>query len=394
MRPHFILTLLISLLYMFGSHAQDSAPLTGPLIAITDSAQQSILIYELHTQRFRELRMGEGIHNVWSFSPDGCTLLYTLTDARGLSRAYTASLDGANVRELVQYDGLPADQWGVWSPTWSPAGDRIAFTLLRDNFEGEEERQYHIAHVPPQGGMPTFYSVTGREHGPQWSPDGAWLAYISYDERAAGENYLSTAVPTPEGTEPSELVMLNEADLWVVSADASAKHRLTAFVVGSADQPRWSPDGQRIGFIYSPSGANNTFWYIDNHPAAKPVQLNHKTHLTLDLTWHPSGETLIASARGFREIPEARLWQIPLVPDADQTATVYLDDALNLLYPDFPRFSPDGRYLAYRSAYALVVFDLNTREYVIELRDRTGNTPPYWSPTAFENERMCASQVD
>ncbi len=388
MYTRWIIAALITAL-MLTRTAGQAQTLSAPLIATADATQQSIILYPLDGSTPRALTLGEGLHTVWGFSPDGCRLLYTLTDSRGLSRAYTAALDGSDVRALVNYDALPADQWGVWDLAWSPRGDIIAFKMLRDNFEDNDERQYHIAFVPTEGGVPAFYSVTGREHAPQWSPDGAWLAYISYDERPAGEDYRSTAVPTPEGSDPQELVMLNEADLWVVSADASTKNRLTAFTVGSVDAPRWSPDGARISFIYSYSAANNTFWLIENNPNADPLQLSFKANLTLDATWRPDGQALIASVRGLRDVPEARLWEIPLIPDADQTATMYKGGAIDAAYPDFPRFSPDGRYLALRSAYALKVIDTQSSAVVFEVTDALGNMPPIWSPRAFMNESNC-----
>jgi len=383
----FVLLLLLS---ARATTAQES-PLPAPLIALTDASQQHITLYPLDGSTPRTLTLGDGLHTAWGFSPDGCRLLYTLTDARGLSQAYSAALDGSDMRALVQYDA-PIDQWGVWDLTWSPRGDIIAFTMLRDNFEDNDERQYHIGYVSAEGGAPAFYSVTGREHAPQWSPDGAWLAYISYDERPIGEDYRSTAVPTPENSEPQELVMLNEADLWVVSADAATKYRLTAFSVGSVDAPRWSPDSTRISFLYSPSPANNTFWLIENNPNAKPIQLSFKSNLTLDTAWRPDGQALVASVRGLREIPEARLWEIPLVPDADQTATLYMGGAVDVAYPDFQRFSADGRYLAVRSAYALIVIDTQNGAVLFTLPDSLGNTPPIWSPQGFTGETACINR--
>ncbi len=126
---------ILVLLLLLSAHAAiaQELPLPTPLIALTDSSQQHITLYPLEGGAPRALSFGEGLHTVWGFSPDGCRLVYTLTDARGFSQAYTAALDGSDVRTLVQYDA-PIDQWGVWDLTWSPRGDIIAFTMLRDNF--------------------------------------------------------------------------------------------------------------------------------------------------------------------------------------------------------------------------------------------------------------------
>src|SRR5690606_29251347 len=111
-------------------------------------------------------------------------------------------------------------------------GARIAFTLARDTgylnvpapqADGDPY-EYRVAWVPAEGGTPTFYSISGDEHTPLWSPDGAWLAYVAYESRVPGADPSSTAVPTPEASAgAAPLPTIREADLWVVSADASEK---------------------------------------------------------------------------------------------------------------------------------------------------------------------------
>lgn len=390
--PRTLLLVLTACFIIPFIEAQPSTPLVGPLVAFVPAEQDRVILYDLGGATQRELQLGEGWLNVWDFSPDGCRILYTLTQPDGLGRAYTADLTGADPRPLVRYDALPDRQWGVWEPQWSPDGSRIAFTLLRDGFQGKSDRQYHIGWVSPEGGAPTFYSVTGREHTARWSADGEWLAYVSYDERVAGANPFSTAEPTSEpaaGQPTAAPVLLREADLWVVRADASAKFRLTAFAVGSVSMPRWSPDSERLGFVYSPSPSNDTIWIVARQPNATPTQLTTQWSLLLDLNWLPDGSALLAAARDLRGVRENRLWQIPLISGADENASQFIAADL-IAHTDYPRFSADGRYLALRNTYAPTVYDLTQGALVLLDDARPGNTAPVWSPGAFTGEAACA----
>jgi dipeptidyl aminopeptidase/acylaminoacyl peptidase len=388
------------MLAMFAApaYAQLDAPLIGPLLAFDTSAQDRIVIVDQGSSQVRTLNFGASVHRVWGFSPDGCRLLFTLTDGAGDSELYTARLDGNDMGTPVRYDMLPDGDWSAWEPQWQPNGNRIAFTLVRrqTNSDGSSAREYRIAWVNAEGGDPEFYSVSGDEHTARWSPDGEWLAYISYEERVAGADMYSTAVPTPVGAAPAP--MLREADLWVVSADGERKLRLTNFDVGSVGMPRWSPDGSLIGFVYSPAANLDQFWMIANAQDAIPTQLSSNWTLALDMTWLPDSTAMLASVRGMQGVIENRLWVIPLLGDADTAARQYSDSASSveaLAYADYPRFSGDGRWLALRAGYGLTLVnpsDLSLAP-LPDLGDpqaRYGNTPPVWSPAAFAGEAACA----
>jgi len=374
----------------------DQPPLGAPLVATTAAAMDKILLYDMSGGR-RELSFGAFEHQVWGFSPDGCRVLFTLSETGGLPQIYTAKIDGSEQRQLLRYDDLPAQEWGAWEPDWSPDGTRIAFTMSRGlaDADNPDAQEHHIGWInminfEPQ--TPEFYSVTGREFSPRWSPDGAWLAYVSYDERVPGADAQSTALPTnepPPGQAASPSVPLTqEADLWVVSADGETKYPLTTFETGSVRAPRWSPDGALIGFIYSPSANNDTFWMIANQQGSIPTQLSYLWNLTLDQTWLPDSSAMLASARDFRDTGENLLWRIPLVGNADNDATLLLSEQ-TLHHHDYPRFNADGRWLAFRSDYVLIAADLQAGTFTSLDSNLPGNTPPVWSPAGYLGEAAC-----
>ncbi len=385
-----ILFILIGLLMCSPTAAQvSSPPLVGPLVAVNTAQQDRIVIYDVATGDQRTLTFGTGWHSVWGFTEGGCRVVFTLSDGLAPARLYSAKLDGTDKRDLVQFDELAPELWGVWEPQPSPDGSKIAFTMIRGKLQtdGTQTRQYHIAWVDSAGGVPQFYSKTGDEHEPMWSPDGQWLAYMSYEERVPGTAIDATAAPTPDGQALDRSTLLHEADLWVVSADGETKYRLTNFDTGSVRAPRWSPDGELVAFDYAPSPNNDQFWMIANAPNAIPTELSQQWSLILDTTWFPDSAAILGVARDFQNVTDNVLWKIPLVGVADTDAMRYLPDPA-LSFTDYPRFSPDGKWLAVRSEYALALVDVQAGTWTL-LDVPIGNTPPVWSPAGFKGESQC-----
>ncbi len=372
------------------SQAQTTLPLVGDILAMNTVQQDKIVLYDLVTDSYREISYGAGAHHVWDFSPDGCRVLFTYEDGTSAGRLFSMTLDGSDVREMAVYPDLPQERWRIWEPDWSADG-RIAFTMMR--VQNDEQTTSHIAFVDDNDPTIQFYSVSGTESSPVWSPDGDWLAYISYEERVAGANVMATALPTaepPPGQTPIASITVEEAELWVVSADADLKYQVTDFATGTVSQPRWSPDSELISFVWSPQNSSDMLWMIANQPASIPTQLSYQWSMILESAWLPDATGVIGAMREFREIIPNSLWQLPLVNTDDSLSVRYLD-GMNISHADFPRFNADGTWLAVRSGYEMFLIDMENNTSRLLNRSVIGNSAGVWSPKTFTGELACNS---
>ena len=147
----------------------------------------------------------------WSF--DGKSVIFS-ANRTGHPALWRASLDTPDSITQITEAGAP-----VWDPAISRRGYRLAYErLLRslsiwqlDLNESNEKRPYLVV---------SSTSDTDQGPGPQFSPDGQRLAYMS--DRT--------------GT----------MEIWIANRDGGNAFQLTA--VGGAGTPRWSPDSQAIAF--------------------------------------------------------------------------------------------------------------------------------------------------
>jgi Tol biopolymer transport system component/DNA-binding winged helix-turn-helix (wHTH) protein len=223
------------------------------------------------------------------------------------------------------------------APTPSSDGKRI--------FAVGDESSVELFSYDPHSQRFDFY-LGGLSAGPiAFSPDGKWLAYVSY----------------PEMT------------LWKSRTDLSEKMQLT-FPPMRVYGPRWSPDGSQIAFgdvqFHRPPKA----YVVSASGGDSPKQIapSNIDNVDSDPTWTPDGKSIVfaragAGGEGKRAIYRVDLGNgnLTMIPRSDELES--------------PRLSPDGQHIAAitRDAKKLMLFDQNSWSTLAE-GDHFGFNQ--WSP--------------
>jgi dipeptidyl aminopeptidase/acylaminoacyl peptidase len=239
------------------------------------------------------------IKNVGSpaFSPDGKWVAYTISEwdkenNRRVSHIYLVSSTGGRSVKLTN------GEKGESAPQWSPDGTRIAFMADRD--KGNQ-----IWLISPFGGEAE--KLTSEENaiaGFRWSPDSKRLAYITRDtpkdkaEREKKKKDKFDTIVVEQG--------FTYSHLWAINVESKDKKRITegTFTVDSA---QWSPDGKWIAFVRSSNGAQessyaelapdrNTDIYIISADGGPARQLTQNPAFDNNPRWSPDGKWLAYTA--------------------------------------------------------------------------------------------------
>ena len=190
-----------------------------------------------------------------------------------------ADADGSNLQQLTHSFGYDAEA------TFSPAGDRIVFTSMRDG-------DLDIYSMRPDGSdVLRLTDTMGYDGGPFYSPDGSKIVYRAHRPTTSEEIEDYTSLLVDGLIRPSEL------EIFVMDAD----------------------------------GSNQT-------------EVTHNGTANFGPFWHPSGEKIMFASN--MEDPSGRDFDLYLINEdgSEQERITFMDG-----FDGFPVFSPDGRYLVWGS---------------------------------------------
>lgn len=241
-------------------------------------------------------------------SPNGRQVAYLrrsmdiMTD-RALSNIWIVNTDGSDHRPLLSGTA------GYSSPRWSPAGDRLAYVTEA----GKRGAELHVRWMDT-GQTALLSNLAGGPGSISWSPDGRQIAFTMLIEAEAPK--LASPPAKPEGAEWAPAVKVIDdmpyrvdgagylrpgyTHVFVIPAEGGTPRQLTSGDYDHDGSLSWSPDGKRIVFSAS---------RVDN-PLEQPA--------------------------------ESELWTVDVASGELQKLT-------DRVGPDqSPRWSPDGRFIAYR----------------------------------------------
>jgi len=243
----------------------------------------------------------------------------------------------------------------VAGPQFSPDGKWIAYTV--SEWEREANRRVsHIYIVPSDGGSPI--KLTNGERGessPQWAPDGKRIAFLADRDRSSAN---------------AERERGNQ--IWIISVSGGEAEKLTSEENG-VTAFQWSPDGRQIAYITRDTPKDKAERekkkkdrfdaivvdreYLYSHLWVIRVDTREKKRVTegefsvSSPQWSPDGGRIayVRSRAGFQEssftdISEDRNTDIYIV-STDGGAPRLLTS--NPGPDNNPQWSPDGREIAY-----------------------------------------------
>lgn len=274
-------------------------------IMTTVSKRGCLSHLHLALEKWRQSWPTEGINPAW------CGSQIAFVSERDGNREIYVMNDDFSSQTRLTYNA--SDDF---APTWSPDCQKIAFVSNRDevyeiyvmNADGSDQG-------PITGSISlcdTDLPIPPTWSSPAWSPDGNWIVFAGGEGHASGDPCRGNIYKVhPDGTglerktsdpwgnsndiEPAWSPILDEI---VFSSNRTAKYCLTKMDAelgqgggygnmvtcpptypGSYSQPAWSPDGQRLAFVYldegniyliDKGGSNQIFLTNGYHPAWSP----------------------------------------------------------------------------------------------------------------------------
>jgi serine/threonine-protein kinase len=361
--------------------------LGGPVQKVSDAGGR--------VQPLTRFEKVEGNHAYPQLLPNGKGVLFNITNfSAGIRQVAAQSLTTGERRDL-----LPSGTFAHYAPSGHIVYTQGMDLMLGTNLMGApfDLRRLTVTGAPVpviEGVLNIQYSFSSAGtlvYVP--GPNQAQLKLVWVDRRgmeqpvpAPAHNYVLPRI-SPDGRRIAAGIEETESQIWLYDLTRDNLTRLTSEGNTNID-PVWTPDGKRIAYK---GAGNRLFWQpADGSGAAEALTNEPLSANNPPGSWSPDGQVLV-----FTETPTWSTWTLSLKDRKPQ-----LFDRIQAR-ETAPRFSPDGRWIAYDSD--------ETGRHEIFVRpypgpggksqiSNDGGTEPAWNPKGGElfyrnRDKMMAVQI-
>ncbi|MGE6360008.1 translocation protein TolB [Psychrobacter glacincola] len=213
-----------------------------------------------------------------------------------VSRLKVMDADGENAKTITEVTG------SIFSPTWSPDGNRIAYSVQRD-------KSYPVIYVQSVsgGGATPLTPFPGSNLSPSFSPDGSKILFSSSFE--------------------------GSADIYEMSASGGQPRRLINWP-SSEVQPSYAPDGKSFVFVSDKTGFNKPQIYRYEFGSGRTTKVSSSGYATSPQFSNDGSQIAFLSGRS------------AAIMNSGGAVTTNLG---NTGIDEAPSFSPNGKRVVYAS---------------------------------------------
>jgi Tol biopolymer transport system component len=170
---------------------------------------------------------------------------------------------------------------------------------------------YRVELIPQRTALRAqeFLPSTSTDYGPEYSPDGRQIAFVS--NRTGAQ------------------------EIWISQADGSSPYQLTTFRgTPETTRPRWSPDGRGLVFT-----GGHAAYVMDIQGGQPRVLLNEQVG-SPSADWSRDGKWIYISSH---RTGRAEIWKLPEAVGIKQTSAIQITRNGG----EWPTVSPDGAFVYY-----------------------------------------------
>ena len=179
---------------------------------------------------------------------------------------------------------------------------------------------------------------------------------------------------SPDG---QRIAVVPDSQIWLYDLSRETLTRLT-FEGSVNSRPVWTPDGKRIAFFSNKAGQLNLFWQLADGSGGLE-RLATSDFIDVPQSFSPDGQLL-----AFHEVNPTTGNDIMVLRLSDRKVQPFLRTPFN---ESDPRFSPDGRWMAYMSdesgRYEIYVQPYPGPGGKWQI-STDGGTKPVWNPNGRE----------